>query len=162
MKIPDLKTLNKWLWTRDAPAFVQFGKYGVCGVASIVVLNVIVYLLGYTVLPAMEGMTVDGAPISDDLRERNLILANVIAFLPSNVVAYTLNALWVFTPGRHSRWKEFGLFTFISAIGFFAGLLGGPKLIGWFGVSSHIAQLSLIVTSALVNYVCRKFLVFLK
>ncbi len=161
MKIPDRETLNKWLWTRDAPAVIQFGKYGMCGVASVVVLLACTYSLTYTLLPAMEGMTVDGAPISDALRERNLMLANIIAFLPSNLTAYALNALWVFTPGRHSRWTEFGLFTGISAVAFAAGLVG-PKLIGWFGVSTHFAELSLVVTSALVNFVCRKFLVFLK
>ncbi len=104
----------------------------------------------------------NGAPITDALRERNLIIANAIAFPFSNSAAYFLNVRWVFTQGRHHPVREFLLFTLISGCSFFAGLLGGPKLIGWFGVPSLVAQASFMITSALVNFVCRKFLVFAK
>ena len=162
VKIPSRATLNHWLYSRDAPVFVQFAKYGAAGAISTVLLLAISMTLSFTVIPAMDGMVVDGAPITDALRERNLMINNVIAFPFANTVAYLLNVGLIFTPGRHSKWVEFWLFTGISFLSFFAGLVGGPKLIGWFGVSSLFAQFSLMITSALVTYVCRKFLIFAK
>lgn len=160
MKIPSRETLTNWLLTRDAPVFVQFAKYGVCGVVGTVVLFAITMGLSATVIPAFEGMIVDGEPITDDLRQRNLVINNLIAFPVANLATYILNAQLVFTPGRHSRAMEFGIFTLVAAIGFLAGLFGGPLLISRFGIPTVAAQGSLVVTSALVNYVCRKFLVF--
>ncbi|MEM0897970.1 MAG: GtrA family protein [Verrucomicrobiota bacterium] len=152
----------KHINSREAHPFIQFCKYVTCGFAATFVLIGVSYALMYTVLPAFSGMTLaNGDPVTDEIRERNNIYANAIAFIPSNFVAYFLNVAWVFEGGRHNRWKEFGLFTLISAISFFAGLFGGPKLIiGIFGLSTHLSQLSFMVTSALVNFVCRKFLIF--
>ena len=62
--------------------------------------------------------------------------------------------------GRHSRVREFTFFTLIAFASFCAGLFGGPFLIHKFGINSHLSQVGLVVTSALVNFVCRKFLVF--
>lgn len=149
-----------WLHSREAPATVQFLKYGICGVLATLVNIVIVVIAGATVLPTFPGLV--GEPIPDATREINLKLANLVAFPIANFAAYYLNVFWVFTQGRHSRWKEFWLFTLVSAISFAAGLVGGPMLIGWFGVPSWVAQAGFVVTSALVNFVCRKFLVFLK
>ena len=50
--------------------------------------------------------------------------------------------------------------TLVAAIGHFAGILAGPFLIQRFGIPTLAAQLSLIITSALVNFLCRKFIVF--
>jgi putative flippase GtrA len=146
------------LHSREAPATFQFVKYALCGVIATVVQLTITIVLGSTVFPTFEGLV--GHDIPDHIREINLIYANLVAFPFANLAAYLLNALWVFTPGRHSKWKEFSLFTVISGISFGAGLFGGPELIGWFGVPSWFAQIGFIVTSALVNFVCRKFLVF--
>jgi len=162
VKIPSRRTLNHWLYSRDTPVFVQFAKYGAVGVVSTVILFAIAMTLSFTVFPAMDGMVVDGLPITDQLRERNLIISNLIAFPIANTFTYFMNVRLVFTPGRHSPWVEFGLFTAVSLVSFLAGLIGGPKLIGWFGVPSITAQVSLMVTSALVNYLCRKFLIFAK
>ncbi|NNE92056.1 MAG: GtrA family protein [Verrucomicrobiales bacterium] len=147
--------------SREAPGFVQFCKYGTCGVlATVVQLGVAVAIGATEWFPAFEGLV--GRDIPDDIREYNLKICNLIAFPFSNLAAYYLNTLWVFTPGRHSKWKEFWLFTLISGISFGAGLFGGPELIGWFGIPSWAAQLGFVITSALVNFVCRKFLIFLK
>lgn len=149
-----------WMHSRDAPATVQFIKYGISGVVATLFQLGIAVVLGSTLFPTFEGLV--GESIPDLLRERNLKIANLLAFPFANMVAYYVNVLWVFTPGRHSRWREFWLFTGVSALSFGAGLFGGPKLIGWFGVPSGVAQAGFIVTSALVNFVCRKFLVFSK
>jgi putative flippase GtrA len=162
VNFPDRETLTRWLLTRDTPVFVQFVKYGACGVLATIVLVAIVMTLSATVLPALDHSLVDGEPISHALRQRNLILNNVIAFPFANLAAYLLNVWLVFTPGRHARWKEFGIFTLVSAISHFAGVLAGPFLIEPYEIPTLAAQLSLIITSALVNFLCRKFIVFEK
>lgn len=141
---------------RDAHPMLQFIKYGACGAISTIILLAIAISLNHTVLPAY------GPELSDSLRERNNTIANIIAFPIANTAAYILNVLWVFTPGRHSKWVEFSIFTAVSIFSFGAGLILGPKLIGWFGVPTGVAQLSLTVTSALVNYLARKLVVFEK
>ncbi|MEM9479726.1 MAG: GtrA family protein [Verrucomicrobiota bacterium] len=152
----------KHINSREAHPFIQFCKYGTCGVAATVVLMGVALVLMRTVYPAFSDMTLaDGSPVDQEARERNSVIANSIAFIPSNFVAYFLNVAWVFESGRHNRWKEFSLFTLVSAISFFAGLFAGPLLlIGMFGLPTMVSQVSLIVTSALVNFVCRKFLIF--
>ena len=162
MKFPSRETLSRWLQTHDAPVLVQFVKYGLCGVVSTLILLVVAMGLSMTVIPAMDWSVIDGEPISDATRQRNLIINNLIAFPIANLAAYLLNIRLVFVPGRHSKGVEFGIFTAIAAVGFIAGLLGGPFLIKRYGIPSIVAQFLLMVTSALVNFVCRKFLVFVK
>jgi putative flippase GtrA len=155
-----LKRTLSALHSRDAPVTFQFVKYAFCGVIASVVQLGIAILIGSTWFPTFEGIV--GYDIPDHTREINLKIANLIAFPFANLAAYLLNVLWVFTPGRHSKTKEFCLFTLVSAISFGTGLFGGPELIGWFGIPSWAAQIGFMVTSALVNFVCRKFLVFQK
>jgi putative flippase GtrA len=151
----DLKTVVAAVFSRDAHPLLQFAKYGFCGVAALVTHNSAVYLIGHWWVPFGTG-----SGLSDAARSNNQILANLLAFPLGNAVAYTGNALWVFTGGRHSRVKEFTLFTVVSLIAFVAGLLGGPWLIRYTGISHHLAQGGFVVTSALVNFVVRKFFVF--
>lgn len=162
MRFPSVEFILAWLISRDAPVSVQFVKYGLCGVVSTLILLAIVLPLSHWVIPAADGMIIDGVEITDATRQRNLIINNFIAFPVANGAAYLLNTWLVFTPGRHSRLYEFTIFTVIAAISFGAGLLGGPMLIERFGITSGVAQLSLVITSASVNFLCRKFLVFLR
>jgi putative flippase GtrA len=143
--------------SRDAHPLIQFGKYGCCGVLALTT-QIIFYLI-FTRLwfPAS-----DSIGLEDDLRSRNQIIGNLLAFPFSNFVAYFTNRLFVFTPGRHSPWREFVLFTIIAFLSFIAGVLGGPYLVRIYGISEELAQLGFVVTSTLVNFVCRKFLVFSK
>ncbi len=152
--------LRRWVQTRDTPVFVQFVKYGLCGVASTILLLLITMTLSSTMIPAMDWSTIEGQPITDAQRQQNLIINNLIAFPFANQVSYLLNARLVFIPGRHSRLVEFSIFTSIAGFSFLVGLLGGPFLIRWFGLPSIFAQCMLIGTSAIVNFLCRKFLVF--
>lgn len=148
--------LWKSLHMKEAPWLIQFGKYGLCGVAAVVAHNALVYLINGYWLPFTE----EGAPgLTDVERSNRQILVNLIAFPFGNIVAYTSNALWVFTGGRHHRVREFFYFTGISFVSFLAGVLGGPIFVR-FGLNPHYAQLGLVLTSALVNFVCRKFFVF--
>jgi putative flippase GtrA len=151
-----LHGLWKSLHMKEAPWLIQFGKYGLCGVAAVVAHNALVYLINAYWIP----FTVEAAPeLTDAKRSNHQILANLIAFPFGNAVAYATNALWVFTGGRHHRVGGFFYFTAISFVSFLAGVLGGPIFVR-VGLNPHFAQLGLVVTSAMVNYVCRKFFVF--
>ena len=142
---------------KDAPVLVQFLKYSICGTLATGVQIGVFYLLATHVWPA----ALDRA-VTDELRRDGAVYANVAAFPISNTFAYISNALWVFTGGRHRRFKEFLLFNLVSAISFGAGLVAGPQLIKWFGVSTHLAQASFVATSAAVNFFIRKFFIFRK
>ena len=150
------KGFKETLLSREAPFLIQFGKYGVCGVISVVVFLVFTYL-GQTLFPA---------PFSEDLpkltRALNLIPLHLIAFLPSNFTAYFLNRLLVFTPGRHDFKKEMSLFTIISFISFSLGELMTFFFVTEASASNTVAHFSFIIGSAMVNFVCRKFFVFEK
>ncbi|MFC5455722.1 GtrA family protein [Prosthecobacter fluviatilis] len=153
---------NDWraIWARlnirDTDPLVQFIKYGICGIGSLTITQVIFYSLSrWGMYPAL----VDSG-VTDAVRAVNSIYNNIIAFFFGNIFAYVTNSLWVFTPGRHHRVLEFIYFSTISSIGFGIGLVSGPYLIKWYGISTFVAQLLLIVSSTLVNFICRKFFVF--
>ncbi|MGJ8695783.1 MAG: GtrA family protein [Verrucomicrobiaceae bacterium] len=148
--------LRTTLLSRDTPFLIQFGKYGACGVASVIVF-LIVANLGQLLFPA--SFSLDLAPAE---RAKNIIFLHFAAFLPSNFAAYALNRWLVFTPGRHSARKEISLFTLISFISFSLGEILPIWLINSLNVPNQIAHLSFVLSSALVNFVCRKFLVFEK
>jgi putative flippase GtrA len=146
-----------WIGSKEAPFIVQLGKYGLCGVAAVLTHNLIAIQLAKTVFPAMEG-----SGLTDTQMAYNQIYSNAVALVISNFVAYFLNVLWVFTPGRHSRWKEFGLFTLVNSISGGIGLAAGPVLRPVIGASFLHAQIVIVITSAIVNFLCRKFLIFEK
>mgnify|MGYP001164827521 FL=1 len=152
-----LRETLKWLPTKEAPGAVQFLKYVASGGISTVVQLAIFIWLSHTLFPAHDYLSEQ--PVSGEVKEKNAIISNLIAFPFSNLCAYFLNILFVFTPGRHSKWFELTLFTGISLASFSAGLLGGPLLISA-GLDPWAAQFGFMITSALVNFVCRKFLVF--
>jgi len=144
-----------FLISKEAPFIVQVAKYGFCGVIATIVHNGVAWWLSLSVFPAFEGL--EPAEL-----QRNQINANLVALAVSNVVAYVSNALWVFTGGRHGRGVEFLLFSTVTLISGLAGILAGPFLRASLGTNWWIAQLTMIITAALVNFVCRKFFVFQK
>lgn len=156
----DWRTILARMNARDTHPLIQFIKYGICGVLATVAHNGSVALLTLLWLPAAKGMLVNGVPLDDATRASNLELANIIAFPAGVVVAYVTNVLWVFTTGKHSRVKEFALFAFVSALGFFPGLLVVDWLAYRLGLPSVVAQLGFILTSVLVNFLSRKFIIF--
>lgn len=145
----------RYLKSTEAPFVVQFVKYGFCGVIALVAHNAAAWWFSRHTFPAF-----DGAPA--ETLKWNQIYANLCALPIGNVVAYATNAVWVFTGGRHGRWVEFLLFTLINVISGAAGIFAGPYLRDSLGTDWWVAQATLVVTSALVNFVCRKFLVFQK
>ena len=156
----DVKTILARVRQRRVPPLIQFAVYGMCGGLSTVVYLGISLLLSCTVIPAMDGMIIDGAPISDALRAKNLLINNCIAFTVANVVAYVTNILFVFHTGRHHPVLEFLYFTSVSFLSFGISQIAGPWLVSHFGVSTKLALLSNVVASALLNFVFRKYFVF--
>lgn len=146
--------LKKTLLARQAPFLIQFGKYGFCGVLSVVVLLAVAWT-ARAIFPAPFSLDLD----SHTRAYHNSIL-HFIAFVPSNFTAYALNRWFVFTPGRHTVRKEIVLFTLISLISFSLGLVLPAWLVSTYNVPNKAADLSFVISSALVNFVCRKFLVF--
>ncbi len=144
------------LLSREAPFLIQFGKYGVCGVLSVIVFFIIVFL-GESLFPESFGQELHG-----NLRARNIALLHLAAFLPSNFTAYALNRWLVFTPGRHSARKELILFTAVSFLSFALGEFLPFWLIKNANVPTFVVHLSFVLSSALVNFGVRKFLVFEK
>ena len=150
------KGFKETLLSREAPFLILFGKYGVCGVLSVIVF-LIFTLIGENLYPAH---------FSEDLpelqRALNFIPLHLVAFIPSNFTAFFLNRWLVFTPGRHSFRKEFTLFTTVSFVSFALGEAITFLLITGASINNILAHLSFIIASALINFVCRKFFVFEK
>ncbi len=148
--------------SKDAPGLIHFVKYGICGIAAVTVQTLVFMALTLPdVFPAHDQMWVDGEwienPAGLPIREKHSIVANLLAFPAANLAAYFTNLLWVFTPGRHSKAKEFWMFTGIAFFATVVALFGGPFLIHQ-GLPAWVAQIGFIVTSALVNFVLFAFL----
>jgi putative flippase GtrA len=152
----DWRSIVVRLNTRDTHPLIQFIKYGICGVGSLTLTTAIFYALSrWGAYPALVS-----SGVTDEVRALHSIYNNIIAFFFGNIFAYVTNSLWVFTPGRHHRVLEFVYFSVVSSTGFAIGLLSGPYLIKWYGISTLTAQLLLIISSTLVNFICRKLFVF--
>ncbi len=139
---------------REAPATMQILKYGICGLGAAIVHNLAFALI----LLALSASPSAGSNPGEVL-EKHALLANFLAFPVGNGFAYLTNSKWIFRPGRHTPWREFALFSVISLVSFAAGLLGGPLLISE-GLHIAVAQGGFVITSTLVNFLFRKFLVF--
>jgi putative flippase GtrA len=157
----DFATVRRHVLSHDAHPLLQFVKYGVCGAAAFIVHIVVVNIFGATVFPFHD-------EIADGVRKTNTMINNSLGFLVSCAFAYWTNINFVFKSGRHGRMKEIYLFFAISAVSFFAGLATVPVIFDMIlehfpqvgKYAQHIATLSFAVTSALVNFVCRKFIIF--
>jgi hypothetical protein len=148
--------IKKSLFAKQTPILIQFAKYGFCGIIS-VILFFFVAKTGEFLWP--ENYSTE---IAESQRARNLFYIHLVAFLPSNFAAYSLNRWFVFTPGRHQLKKELGLFTIISFLSFALGEILPVYLVTSFNIPNDFAHLSFVVSSALINFICRKFLVFQK
>lgn len=154
------KTILARIRQRNVPSLIQFGVYGMCGGLATAVFLGITIFLSYKVFPAMDGMIVNGAAITDELRAQNLLINNCIAFVVANVVGYITNVMFVFKTGRHHPVMEFLYFTAVNTLSFGISQIAGPWLVSHFGVSTKLAMLTNVVASALLNFVFRKFFVF--
>ena len=146
---------------------IQFLKYAVCGGAAMAVDMVVFFLAAWLLFPALTENDIlvrlfhlDVVVVPDYLRTINFCLANLVAFMLSNLTAYILNVLFVFTPGKHSRWKEVSLFYLVSALSVGIGVGVGAVLIQGFGLSTTFSYIAKAVSTTLINYAARKFIIF--
>jgi putative flippase GtrA len=152
---------------REAGPVVQFLKYSISGGLATATHVLLFHLLAWGLLPALQEndwavkwFKLRVAPEDDVTRSRNSMFDNGIAFVFSNLVAYLLNILWVFEPGRHFWLVEVGLFYLVSGV----SIVIGTALMGWlirrYGIRTTYAFLSNLVTALLINYAMRKFVIF--
>ena len=143
----------------ETPLILQIVKYLIFGVSVTLVHAIVVYGMGYYLNPAI------GESIPRDIKLNRTVFNNIIAFTISNSAAFWLNSKYLFKPGRHSKVNEVLLFFLISGLSFALGLFAIKKvfiLIESNAAVEHLANLTFIVCSASVNFICRKFLVFSK
>jgi putative flippase GtrA len=77
-------------------------------------------------------------------------------------VAYTLNRKWVFTPGRHSAMYEFLFFTLVNMPGALSGGLVSYLVTAKLGWPAWAALIGFVLPNVLINFACRKLLIFQK
>ena len=79
----------------------------------------------------------------------------------AKLLAYAVNRAWVFQPGRHGRLKEIVLFYSVSAIDHLAGTLLGSLIVARYAIGEYFVSILALAMSALVNFLGRKYSVFL-
>jgi len=146
---------------------LQFVKYSLCGITATVVDMVTFFIVAWLIFPALTesdlpvrifGLTVKSIP--ESVRTLNFCIDSVIAFIFSNLTAYILNVQFVFRAGKHSRSKEVLLFYLVSAASVGIGVLLGAVLIRILGISTTLSYVAKVVSTTLINYAARKFIIF--
>jgi putative flippase GtrA len=150
----DWRTILARMNARDTHPMIQFIKYGICGVGAMTLHQSIWLCCSLWLYPAID------SSIPQEVRALHTTYNNGIAFFFSNLFAYCTNVAWVFTSGRHSRVKEFLLFTGVSTLSFIIGLAAGPLLIHRYGIHTVLAQGINVIASVMVNFICRKLFIF--
>lgn len=155
--------------SRNHGHLVQFIKYGIAGSVATAVHLSLIFLFSWKILPALKTddptarlLHIAPSPISDSLRALHAGINNAIAFMVSNFVVYWINIYWVFEPGRHSFWKEIGLFYAVAGASVAIGIGLQSLLIAGFGISTTSAVAVMILVCLMINYVMRKYFIFKK
>ena len=146
---------------------IQFIKYGLAGgVATLTHIGVF-HIIGWKLFPCLQRndhavrlLNLSIPDMTDAQRARNSMVANVIAFILANLVAYILNILWVFERGRHHFIIEIVYFYLVSGISVLIGTFLMGTLIRRFGMLTTYAFASNIFTAVMINYAMRKFFIF--
>ncbi len=158
--------LKKILFEKNHTGF-QFLKYSLCGGLAFATDITVFYLVAVFVFPALtqtdifaQLLGLDLEPVSEPLRLRNFWIGKSMSFVASNLVAYTLNVLFVFKGGKHKMHHEIALFFAVSFAAFLLGTWSGDALIRFFGAQTTVSNLTAIVFATLFNYAGRKFFIF--
>lgn len=169
----DVKGWLKAILSREPHPLLQFIRYGIAGVLSMIA-NLLAFWFCFEFLFGGSEAIREGASVQQNLSSlrdwidqmRNdpgvaaYVKANSVAFVMANIVAYVLNFKWVFQSGRHSRHLEIILFFSVSLFAFVLGTLLASVMVGTFGINEYVAKISDVFCAILINYLCRKFLVF--
>jgi putative flippase GtrA len=100
------------------------------------------------------------AELSDSVRATRAALGNLVAFVFSNLTAYLINILWVFKRGRHHWVLEILFFYAVSAVSMLIGTTIQTFLIRGYGMTTEVAFVANLVSSLMINYAMRKFVIF--
>jgi len=167
MASPPFPTTLKALLAHDTHPAVQFIKYGIAGGAATATHIVLFFLLGWFVFPCVAQsdplvklLDLTAPAVDAALRARYSVFCNIGAFLVSNAVAYVLNILFVFKPGKHHWLLEIGLFYAVSGVSLLVGTSLMGVLIQQFGLATSVAFGANIGSSLLINFAMRKFVIF--
>ena len=161
-----MDSLRKILLDKDHLG-IQFFKYSMCGGTALAVDMITFFFVAWLLFPALTesdvlvrlfNMEVEAVP--EHVRTVNFCIGNGIAFMASNLTAYILNVLFVFRAGKHSRGKEIGLFYLVSAISVGIGVGVGAVLIQGFGLSTTFSYIAKAVSTTLIKFVARKYIIF--
>jgi putative flippase GtrA len=161
-----VRLLNKIMLEKNHSG-IQFLKYVMCGGVALATDMITFFFVAWLFFPALTQddflvrlFHMDVVAVPEQLRTVNFCVGNVIAFMISNLTAYLLNVKFVFTAGKHRRSKEVGLFYLVSAISVGIGVGVGVVLIQSFGLSTSISYLAKAISTTLINFVARKFIIF--
>lgn len=164
--IRGMKLLKELLNNKNHP-LLQFCKYALFGGVAFLVDVTLFYAVAITLLPSLtetdlvvELLHLEPSAIGEQVRLTNYWLGKIISFMASNTVAYVLNVRYVFTGGKHQVHKEVALFFLVSFAAFFLGTGAGDLLIRFFGAETTSSYLCAIVSTILINFAGRKFLIF--
>ena len=158
--------------SHEAHPFLQFIKYGIAGGLASAVHLLVFFLAAWFLFPALTesdpfvrlfawlGIAAPTPEVADKLRADRVMLNNLVAFVFSNSVAYFVNVVWVFKPGRHSRLNEMALFFMVSGISVAVGTALAGGLVRWTGIETTYAFAANVLASVSINYVARKYFVF--
>jgi putative flippase GtrA len=98
--------------------------------------------------------------LTNHQRSVNAMFSNLLAFTIANFFCYILNVKFVFKPGRHHWFIEMALFYLASGVSIVLGTLLMGWLIVHYGMRTDFAFSANLVTSLLINYAMRKFVIF--
>jgi len=167
-----MRELISMLTSTDTHPIIQFIKYGIAGGFATTVHMFIFFLMAWKICPALTAkdpfvrlfqklkIEIPPSDIDDKKRSNHMMFNNFVAFMFSNFVAYIINILWVFESGKHTWYVELGMFYAVSGISMFIGTALGGALVRWARIATTYAFIANIVTSVMINYVCRKFFIF--
>lgn len=137
----------------NPPLWAQFFKYVIFGFLATVVLLGVYFIISRVFVDYVAD------DLATEVLKSHMARVMLVAFLLANVVAYVTNRMFVFTPSGRHWMMEFIIFVLISGLSFYAGNFAKD----WFidgGLNKDLAALSFAVSSALVNFISRKYIVF--
>lgn len=162
-----MKRLIRQFMQREAHPVIQFIKYGMAGGIATAVDIAVFFSMCLWVLPAIgqgdlitKVFPIQPPEITEAVRANRFVINTIVAFLFSNLTAYIINIAWVFHPGKHKWYIEMGLFYMVSGISIFVGTGIGWLAITFIGLGTTYTFITKAVASLLINYVCRKFIIF--
>jgi putative flippase GtrA len=145
----------------------QFLRYAVCGGIAMVTDMIAFSLSAYFLFPCLGAedpfvrmLNLSTPDMDDHQRAFNFVLCKIISFIVANLVAYTLNVLFVFRSGSRRRISEAILFYMGSAISIGIGGTAGWILIHARSLPTSFSYVATAACAITFNFILRKYVVF--